>query len=229
MSQPRKCFIVSPIGPDGSPIRENSNNVFNKIIKPVTEQFDYIPKRADTNDKIGIITKEIINEIISSDLIIVDLTNLNPNVMYEIGISHTIDKPTILMKNKRDDKNPLPFDTQNHNTIFYDLDNFDDAKKRLKNQIEAIEKDSETYNPIDIMTRSEILSSMFNYFYSIVERIKKTHEYLFDPKNHDDQNYSGYSNYYQERDRALSLQKKSRELVKEALEIQKDLEKQENS
>jgi hypothetical protein len=66
-------------------------------------------------------------------LIIVDLTDLISNVMYDLGISHAINKPTILMKNELNDGHSLTFVTQNHNTISYNLDSLDDVKQRLKN------------------------------------------------------------------------------------------------
>lgn len=38
----RKCFVVSPIGDDGSDIRKNADQLFNHIIKPVCEQCGFV-------------------------------------------------------------------------------------------------------------------------------------------------------------------------------------------
>ena len=43
----------------------------------------------------GSINKEIILELYQADLVIANLKTLNPNVMYELGISHSFRKPTI--------------------------------------------------------------------------------------------------------------------------------------
>jgi hypothetical protein len=217
----KNCFVISPIGSVGTLTRKNSDKVLNNLIKLVTEQLEIATKRVDTNDKTGIITKEILNGIISSDLIIVDLTDLNPNVMYELGISHAINKPTILMKNELNDGHSLPFDTQNHNTIFYNLDSLDDVKQKLKNQIEGVSNDTETYNPIDIIIRSDILLSMFNYFHNFMDRILKTNNDIINLKIHDEQNNGGHTNYYEDLEQAQSLQNELKEIKKETVNVQK--------
>jgi len=52
-----------------------------------------------------------------AQLIIADCTGRNPNVFYEIGIAHTIGKPTILLTQTLDD---IPFDLQHLRCIVYD-------------------------------------------------------------------------------------------------------------
>jgi hypothetical protein len=67
---------------------------------------NYETTRSDLIEKQGLITGQIISSILTSDLIIADLSYLNTNVFYELGISHTVDTPTILMFSKIFD----PFD-----------------------------------------------------------------------------------------------------------------------
>ena len=58
----------------------------------------------------GLITKAIIEQIITADLVIADLTGNNPNVFYELAIRHSYRKPTIqIVKGEID----IPFDVAN--------------------------------------------------------------------------------------------------------------------
>ena len=56
--------------------------------------------------------------IIESDLIVVDLTNHNPNVFYELAIAHCYRRPVVLIATVG---TSIPFDVADQRTIFYDL------------------------------------------------------------------------------------------------------------
>lgn len=67
----------------------------------------------------GSITKQIIKEIYSDKLAIANLTNKNPNVMYELAFRHSLGKPVIMIAEKG---TPLPSDIIMERTIFYQND-----------------------------------------------------------------------------------------------------------
>jgi hypothetical protein len=220
-SDPKKCFVISPIGANDSQIRKNANLLFETIIITITKKYGYETLRSDTNDKFGQITREIFKEISTSDLIIADLTCLNPNVLYELGICHTIDKPTILMKNKIDNK-PLPFDTKNHNTIIYEFNDLEKDKSRLEDQIIKIENDNSSYNPIDFVLRSEILSAMFNNFYNMMEKVTETMNKLNSLANNENRySFQNGDDYYAKIE-AVKEVIKLREDIKNILHINKN-------
>lgn len=73
--------------------------------------------RADEIDKPGRITDQILSSIKDSDLIVADLTNNNPNVMYELGYAHALGKPTIILNQ---DVHSAPFDVADFRQITYD-------------------------------------------------------------------------------------------------------------
>ena len=56
----KKCFVISPIGEEGSEMRERSNKVLEHIIKPPVEECGYECMRADEIAEPGIITSQII-------------------------------------------------------------------------------------------------------------------------------------------------------------------------
>jgi len=62
------------------------------------------------------ILKDIIESISNSDLIIAELTSLNPNVFYELGLSHGLRKDVILLTQ---DIEELPFDLKSYRIITY--------------------------------------------------------------------------------------------------------------
>ncbi|GEO41673.1 hypothetical protein SAE02_58210 [Skermanella aerolata] len=80
MSQPL-CFVIGPIGEEGSDFRQHADDLFDLIIKPVVEstEFGYRADRADKIRKPGHITNQIIKMIKEADLVVADLSHRNPN------------------------------------------------------------------------------------------------------------------------------------------------------
>lgn len=122
-SNQKKCFVISPIGPDGSETRKHADTVFECIILPACSPPDhsghYIAERGDHKAAPGKITDQIYEDILGSDLIIVVLTESNPNVYYELAIAQSAAKPVILLLEKGYD---APFDIKDQRIIYYDFD-----------------------------------------------------------------------------------------------------------
>jgi len=125
------------------------------VIMPFTEEFDNIEKeirRSVTNSgyeyliakeyySSGKITEQIIQMIEKSDICICDLTNNNPNVIWELGYAYTKQKIIVLVAQSTDD---LFFDIKIDRAIIYDKDKLStsltqkldlflsESKKRIK-------------------------------------------------------------------------------------------------
>lgn len=112
------CFIVSQIGQEDSQERIGADWFLEAIVRPVfSSQFtEYIVKRADEIPDPGMIDAQVISMLINVDIVIADLTNLNPNVFYEIGLRHMTQKPIIHMHEKG---SKLPFDISLFRSIPY--------------------------------------------------------------------------------------------------------------
>ena len=67
--------VISSIGPEESPTRKGADIVYEEIIKLITLKMDYETTRAEQINEQGIITSQIIHSILSSNLIIADLSN----------------------------------------------------------------------------------------------------------------------------------------------------------
>jgi AbiJ-like protein len=66
----------------------------------------------------SIIIQDIFNLIFRAQVVVVDFTGKNPNVMYETGIAHTLGKHVIPISQSLAD---LPFDMQHHRVLKYHL------------------------------------------------------------------------------------------------------------
>jgi hypothetical protein len=109
------CFLVTPIGDKGTKKRQEADNLF-EILKLILKDYGFDVKCSHKQYKPTSITPEIIDFLEKSELIITNLTGLNPNVMYEFGYRKGIKRPCIPIAKKRTN---LPFDIQDIRTIFY--------------------------------------------------------------------------------------------------------------
>lgn len=92
------------------------NDLFENVISPICQEYGYHVVRADNIYKNGLIIEDITKSIIESKLIIADITPQNPNVYYEVGYSHALNKNTILLA---EEGVILPFDIAPYRVIFY--------------------------------------------------------------------------------------------------------------
>ena len=145
MANKDKCFIITPIGDDTDPIRRHIEGIIDAALRPALEdKYDLVV--AHRISEPGSITKQIITEIYSAKLVVANLTNRNPNVMYELALRHSLGKPVIIIAEKG---TPLPSDIVMERTIFYQ----NDARGviELRESIAAAEKEidyDKTESPI---------------------------------------------------------------------------------
>lgn len=120
MAQQKTCFVISPIGDADSDIRKHANDVYDLVIEPALEKYNFHVWRADKKYSGTDIKEEMIADIHDCDLCIVLLTGFNPNVMYEFGLRHETGKPFILLLDSKE-MNNNPFDTASLKTFPYDI------------------------------------------------------------------------------------------------------------
>lgn len=117
-----KCFIVTPIGADNTDIRRAADGVIDAVIIPSLVKLGFNEENIAVAHRManpGSINKQIIKRIVEDDLVITNLTNLNPNVMYELALRHAVRKPVIQIC---EEGTKLPFDIIEERTIFYTND-----------------------------------------------------------------------------------------------------------
>jgi len=111
----KNAFVLMPFG-------DAFDIFYYAILKPLLEEIGYEVKRADELKTQQIILKDIIKGINDADLIIADISTSNPNVYYELGISHIMHTPVILIT--RDEIDDLPFDIGSNRVTRYSMSNF---------------------------------------------------------------------------------------------------------
>ncbi|MFC2146684.1 DUF5919 domain-containing protein [Acidobacteriota bacterium] len=133
--------MISPIGPEGSDVREHADDVFDFIIKPAIEECNVSAYRADQLRDPGRITDQMFNSILQEDFCIAVLTGHNPNVFYEVAVAQTAGKPVIILMQK---KQELPFDIKDLRCVYYDLKprplQRGDYKRELVDHIRSLER-----------------------------------------------------------------------------------------
>lgn len=86
------AFIAMPFGTkpghDGQPV--DFNRVYAELLKPALESAGLEVFRADEEQRAGDIRKDMFQELLIADLVVVDLTLDNPNVWYELGVRHAL-------------------------------------------------------------------------------------------------------------------------------------------
>lgn len=183
----KKCFVICPIGSSGSEIRRRADQLLRHVIEEVAGD-EFQIERADKISKPGEINQQIIQSIIDADLIIVDLEALNPNVMYELGMAHSLNKPTIQLYHRED---RLPFDISTIRSIpvdITDLDSVADCKYMMTNMIkEIIENPEDIKSPFQItqdliklqnsgVNSDKVLSDILNAVYSLKSIVTQNRE-----------------------------------------------------
>ena len=119
---------------------------------------DFEFSHAGEEDNQQNILADIIPPIYAADIVLADLTGLNPNVMYELGIAHSFNKKTIMIT--RDDLGSLPFDLKQYRAKDYSthFKKFYDLIAYLEKNLQGARDGSVIFNnPVgDFMDRSKI-------------------------------------------------------------------------
>jgi len=106
------CFVMMPFA---DPI----GGYYKAIYEPAISKAGLKAVRAD--DEIfatGKIIDQVWSGINSAKVLVAELTGRNPNVFYELGLAHALDKPVVLVSSNQED---VPFDLQHIRVIYYDM------------------------------------------------------------------------------------------------------------
>ena len=106
------CFVMMPFAsPHG--------DYYAKIFDPAIRKAGLTPVRADADIfGAGKIMDQIMVGINSAKVLVAELTTKNPNVFYELGLAHALEKPVVLISSNEAD---VPFDLHHIRVIYYDV------------------------------------------------------------------------------------------------------------
>ena len=176
------CFIIMGFNTktmeDGK--EYNLNLSYEEIIKPVLEQLNIQYIRADEIMLSEIIDESMYRLLLCADLVIADITTLNPNALYELGVRYALKPYATVLIGDRDTK--FPFDishlrifTYEHSGKTITSKECDRMKKTLQSVIENIRLctkiDSPVYRYIEGLT-PPFCPSDTSYFATVTKRFK---------------------------------------------------------
>ena len=98
------------------PFNDDFIALFEAFKKQFDESFEFT--NAGDLDNQQNVLKDIVEGIANADVIIADLTGLNANVFYELGLAHAMNKKVIIITQ---DINELPFDIKSYRANQYSL------------------------------------------------------------------------------------------------------------
>jgi hypothetical protein len=152
----KTCFVITPIGEDGSEERRHANMMLSHLIRPVFTQYGFTVVRADEIAKPGLITQQVFHHLAKGKICVADLSFHNPNAFYELGVRHAFLLPTIqiIHKNRK-----VPFDLSQGRTITIDTsdsymvpDYLESARKTLAEYVKSFLNDNSNQedNPVAV-------------------------------------------------------------------------------
>jgi len=141
----RRVFVVMPFGKKEAPkkprtdlplgakeqeetLRVDFDDVYKKLFQPSLEAAGLQPFRADDEGAAGDILKDMFAELVTADFVLADISILNANVFYELGIRHMVGpRGVICLHAGWADR---PFDVAPQRTFKYDGKLFRDGVER---------------------------------------------------------------------------------------------------
>lgn len=105
------------------------DEIYDSLIAPALKRADCVPFRADREESAGDIRTDMYFELVTADVVLADISILNANVFYELGVRHGVAPRGVLMVHGG--WSHRPFDVAPDRTFNYDGNLFstaDDAR-----------------------------------------------------------------------------------------------------
>ena len=131
-----KCAVLMPF------TEPWSDRIYGRFLQTFIQEAGFSPVRAD--DLFGRdVMEDIWSMILTSEVVVADITGRNANVFYELGIAHTLGKPVILITQSTSD---IPFDLNRYRHVIYtdDADGYDKLRAGLTGALVATARDKST-------------------------------------------------------------------------------------
>jgi hypothetical protein len=101
---------------------QEMDRLYSEIFKPTIKSLGLIPLRADEITSTDSIFSDIRRAVDACAVVIAEISGFNPNVMHEIGLAQSIDKPTIIVCRCGYDENQIPSNIRHLRRIMYPND-----------------------------------------------------------------------------------------------------------
>ena len=177
MSERKRCFVIMPFGrkTDAEGREIDFDLVYDDVIREPVERAGLECLRCDEIESAGSIHEDMFEQLATADVAVVDITNLNPNVFYELGARHALAKSVTVLIRKRG--GATPFNIQDLRVIEYPGENgrMSEAREKIQRFIENGLKSGEADSPIHSVlerVRAEDPSRPIEELRSYVHRLR---------------------------------------------------------
>lgn len=109
------CGLIMPIATNEVGTAEHWLQV-RKIINDALIDTGLKIKMVSESDEVNVIHQNIVANIYTNEIIVCDVSSRNPNVMFELGMRLTFDKPVVIIKDR---ETPFSFDVGNIQHLEY--------------------------------------------------------------------------------------------------------------
>lgn len=140
-ASPKLCFVIMPFS-------KERKEVFTYGIAPACKRAGFEAVRVDQLKGVFNINRKIIEHLFCSDVVIAEITDKNPNVFYEMGVSHAIGNKTIMIAQSSKE---LPFDISNYRCLIYEqsVEGLQHLQEQIFDSLQELEKWSKNpSNPV---------------------------------------------------------------------------------
>ncbi|WP_150451288.1 tetratricopeptide repeat-containing protein [Arenibacter lacus] len=141
-----EAFIVRPFG-----IKEgiNFDEVQERLILPALEKAKIKGYTTGVILEAGNIRQDMFQLLLTSEVVVADISIHNANVFYELGIRHALrEKKTILIRCRKDE---VPFDLKTDRYIAYEQDNLESSVEVLAEALKQTLISNRTDSPVFLM------------------------------------------------------------------------------
>jgi hypothetical protein len=128
-------FLLMPFGPPWA----------GQVRTAIGRAFESVGMSCDRADELSgsTVMMDVWMRICECGILIADVTDSNPNVMYELGLADAIGQPTVLISQTAQ-PNALPFDVLGQRLLVYSVDDLPAFETRLANRLRAARSDSKS-------------------------------------------------------------------------------------
>jgi hypothetical protein len=128
---PTLCFVVMPL-------TTQFEEIYEDIVKPTAESLGLGCQHAGEIFGARLIMDDIWDRLERARVVVAELTGRNPNVFYEVGYAHCLDKGRVILVTQSIDD--VPFDLRGFRCVEYGLGprGLDKLRGSLKGMMEAV-------------------------------------------------------------------------------------------
>ncbi len=132
--------LIVPEGEDREQYEIDFDRLYEEVIKPAVTSvpgYEIDCRRCDEIPYTGWIHEKMIEAIAGDDIAVVELTTLNPNVFYELGVRHALNRGVTVLIQQKGLGESIPFNLGGMSVVQYDPDDPAAAMDEIRQTISS--------------------------------------------------------------------------------------------